>query len=173
VDKSVDADLIPVVSGVVHNGRCAVVGCVGYSGGTHVREEATVNLSDASRASASSSTRCVRSGWSNTLAAGVMLLLMIAALANTVIRSEDVANGRWRPALVILAIAAPLGLFGGMSIRAARIGVCGYADGLRVRGLLHTRAIRWESIVSTAVRQFNNGRTNLLHARLGNRHDLW
>jgi hypothetical protein len=108
--------------------------------------------------STSNPTQCVRSRWLNTLVVGVMLLFMIAALANTVIPSENVTSRQWRPALIVLAIAISFGLFGGMSIRAARIGVCRHAHGIRVRGLFHTRLIRCESIVSTGVRRSSNGR---------------
>lgn len=115
-------------------------------------------MMDAPGGSTSSRTQCVRSGWSNALAVGVMLVFMVAALANTVIPSANVTSRQWRPVLIVLAIATSLGLFGGMSIRAARIGVCRHEDGIHVRGLLHTKLIRCESIVSTGVRRSNNGR---------------
>ena len=95
------------------------------------------------------------SRWQNALATAFWLLVLAAAEVSVVTATNRIAETGWRIALTVLGAALCLVVFGGLAVRAARIGVYGYPQAMHVRGQIRTLIVPWESLGRTQLTTFH------------------
>lgn len=100
----------------------------------------------------------LRRGWWNGVLAASIVVFMSVVMLNIVSTTTRIANTAGRISLIVGGVLLSLAVLGGLSFRAARLGIYEYPDGARIRGLFKTRTIPWNSIVSTHVERRRDGR---------------